>query len=147
MVVASHDRYLVERVTDTAYGMFGDGRLVHLPGGVDEYLGRLGGSATSAGPATSAAAATKVSADPASEVADGGMSAAEVRAAKKDLARLERQLAKLEDRIAKINEGLAEHGSDYDKIVELEAQLKAVRQEREETEMAWLELAEQVPGN
>ena len=40
MIVASHDRYLVERVTDTAYGMFGDGRLVHLPGGVDEYLAR-----------------------------------------------------------------------------------------------------------
>ena len=40
MVVASHDRYLVERVTDTAYGMFGDGRLVHLPGGIDEYLAR-----------------------------------------------------------------------------------------------------------
>ena len=33
MVVASHDRYLVERVCDTVYGMFGDGRLVHLPGG------------------------------------------------------------------------------------------------------------------
>ena len=40
IIVASHDRYLIERVTDTAYGMFGDGRLVHLPGGVDEYLAR-----------------------------------------------------------------------------------------------------------
>ena len=34
LIVASHDRYLIERVTDVAYGMFGDGRLVHLPGGV-----------------------------------------------------------------------------------------------------------------
>ena len=38
MVIASHDRYLVERVCDTVYGVFGDGRLTHLPGGVDEYL-------------------------------------------------------------------------------------------------------------
>ena len=41
MVIASHDRYLIERVTDHVYGMFGDGRLVHLPGGVDEYLSRI----------------------------------------------------------------------------------------------------------
>ena len=40
MVIASHDRYLVERVCDTVYAMFGDGRLTHLPGGVDEYLAR-----------------------------------------------------------------------------------------------------------
>src|SRR5215475_3780044 len=47
MVVASHDRYLVERVTDHVYGMFGDGRLVHLPGGVEEYLARAGARETS----------------------------------------------------------------------------------------------------
>ena len=38
MVIASHDRYLVERVCDTVYAVFGDGRLTHLPGGIDEYL-------------------------------------------------------------------------------------------------------------
>src|SRR5262249_10123414 len=41
LIVASHDRYLVERVTDAAYGMLGDGRLTHLPGGVEEYLYRV----------------------------------------------------------------------------------------------------------
>ena len=46
-----------------------------------------------------------------------------------------------------LNEKLADHGSDYDKIVELEAQLKAVQEERAQVEEAWLELAEQVPGN
>jgi hypothetical protein len=40
---------------------------------------------------------------------------------------------------------LAAHGSDYDKLVELDAQLKAVQQERGEVEEAWLELAERVP--
>ncbi|OJF15160.1 ABC-F family ATP-binding cassette domain-containing protein [Couchioplanes caeruleus] len=138
MVVASHDRYLVERVTDTAYGMFGDGRLVHLPGGVDEYLARTAGA-----PALAPVAAQAPGAAPAA-AAGNGMSAGELRAARKDLARLERQLAKLEDRIVKINEGLAEHGSDYDKIMELDAQLKAVQAERAQVEEAWLELAEQV---
>ena len=38
MVIASHDRYLVERVCDTVYALYGDGRLTHLPGGIDEYL-------------------------------------------------------------------------------------------------------------
>jgi ATP-binding cassette subfamily F protein uup len=137
MIVASHDRYLVERVTDTAFGMFGDGRLVHLPGGITEYLSRAGNPA--APPQT--AAATGRAAAPAA----AGMSAAEQRTARKDLTRLERQVAKLDERILKINEQLATHGSDYDKILELDAQLKAVQEERGQVEEAWLELAERVP--
>ncbi|GID25215.1 ABC-F family ATP-binding cassette domain-containing protein [Paractinoplanes brasiliensis] len=136
MIVASHDRYLVERVTDTAYGMFGDGRLVHLPGGIDEYLARAGAQ-------DSGVRGEK----PAPAAAATGLSAGDLRQARKDLARLERQLGKLEERIVKINEKLADHGSDYDKIMEYDAQLKAVQQERAEVEEAWLELAEQVPGN
>ncbi|MEV6490193.1 ABC-F family ATP-binding cassette domain-containing protein [Actinoplanes sp. NPDC051633] len=131
MIVASHDRYLVERVTETAYGMFGDGRLVHLPGGVDEYL------ATGQPQLTDDTQPVKIKSP--------GWSAGDLRAAKKELSRLERQLAKLEDRILKINESLAVHGSDYDKIIELDAQLKAVQEERARTEEAWLELAERVP--
>jgi ATPase subunit of ABC transporter with duplicated ATPase domains/uncharacterized protein (UPF0335 family) len=135
MIVASHDRYLVERVTDTAYGMFGDGRLVHLPGGVDEYLVRTAGRPATGVPETQAQQPT----------AESGMSAGELRQARKDLSRLERQLAKLEERVVRINEQLASHGSDYDKIIELDAQLKAVQEERAQVEEAWLELAEQVP--
>src|SRR5690606_37492094 len=40
LVVASHDRYLIERVCDTVFALFGDGRLTHLPGGVDDYTSR-----------------------------------------------------------------------------------------------------------
>ncbi len=141
MVVASHDRYLVERVTDTAYGMFGDGRLVHLPGGVDEYLARVTGKPAMGAPAYAVPERTP------SGATGTGMSAAEARQARKDLSRLERQLAKLDERESKINESLAVHGSDYDKIIELDAQLKTVREERAQVEEAWLELAEQVPEN
>ncbi|MFI5889440.1 ABC-F family ATP-binding cassette domain-containing protein [Actinoplanes sp. NPDC051513] len=135
MIVASHDRYLVERVTDTAYGMFGDGRLVHLPGGVDEYLARAATRLTGGVPETLGQATPSAT----------GRTAGELRQARKDLARLERQLAKLEERIFKINESLAEHGADYQKIIELEGQLKAVQEERGQVEEAWLELAETVP--
>jgi ABC-type multidrug transport system ATPase subunit len=134
MIVASHDRYLVERVTDTAYGMFGNGWLVHLPGGVEEYLARA------ATPAAPAAGRPGIPVAPAS-----GMSAAELRTARKELARLERQLAKLEERIGTLNQSLAEHGSDYPKIIELEAALKAGQEERGAAEDAWLELAERLP--
>ena len=37
LIVVSHDRYLLERVTDQQYAIL-DGRLRHLPGGIDEYL-------------------------------------------------------------------------------------------------------------
>ncbi|GAA1599678.1 ABC-F family ATP-binding cassette domain-containing protein [Actinoplanes couchii] len=135
MVVASHDRYLVERVTDKVFGMFGDSRMVHLPGGIDEYLDRVATPGSPAVPAKGLSSAAP---------AASGLSSGELRQAKKDLAKLERQMSKLTEKQAKINESLAVHGSDYGKLVELEAQLKAVQQEISDTEEAWLLLAEQV---
>ncbi|QLQ39179.1 ABC-F family ATP-binding cassette domain-containing protein [Micromonospora robiginosa] len=137
IVVASHDRYLIERVTDVAYGMFGDGRLVHLPGGIDEYLAR---AAAAGGPAP--ADLTPGTAAPARD----GMSAAEARTAKKELNRLERQIAKLEQKEANLHEQLAANATDYARVAELDAQLKEVRAERDRTEETWLALAEELPG-
>ena len=148
MIVASHDRYLVERVTDTVYGMFGDGRLVHLPGGIDEYLARTAGGPLSAGVSTatgSAAAGSSGSGSAAAGSAGSGMSAAEERTARKELGKLERQLSRLDQREKQLGEDLAAHGSDYDKIMELDAELKTVQGERAQVEEAWLELAEQLP--
>ncbi|WP_433347133.1 ABC-F family ATP-binding cassette domain-containing protein [Micromonospora sp. CA-111912] len=140
VIVASHDRYLIERVTESAYGMFGDGRLVHLPGGVDEYLARAANQplAVVAGESTATVGATP---------AAGGMSAAEARQAKKDLTRLERQIGKLDQREAALLDQLAANATDYAKVAELDAQLKDLRAEREQVEETWLALAEQVPGN
>ncbi|MGK5442319.1 ABC-F family ATP-binding cassette domain-containing protein [Micromonospora sp. URMC 105] len=137
VIVASHDRYLIERVTDVAYGMFGDGRLVHLPGGVDEYLARAGG----AEPARTSAAPTAAP----GAAAPTGMSAAEARQARKELGRLERQIAKLEQKETGLLDQLAAHATDYAKVAELDAQLKEVRAERERTEETWLTLADEIP--
>jgi len=76
-----------------------------------------------------------------------GTAAADVRAGRKELARLERQLTKLEDRIGSLNESLAEHGSDYAKLIELEAALDTAQKDRAAVEEAWLELAERLPAD
>jgi ABC-type multidrug transport system ATPase subunit len=136
LVVASHDRYLVERVTDVVFGMFGDGRLVHLPGGVDEYLARVTGAAPA--PAAVRAASAAVPAE------QSGMSAADVRAARKDLVRLERAVSRLTEREAVLHDELATHSTDYAKVADLDARLRELRAERERAEEEWLALAEQV---
>ncbi|WP_200209529.1 ABC-F family ATP-binding cassette domain-containing protein [Micromonospora coerulea] len=141
IIVASHDRYLIERVTDSVYGMFGDGRLVHLPGGVDEYLDR----ASTDRPAPTRGQLTPAPAAPTGG-APTGMSAAEVRVAKKELSRLERQVGKLEQKEATLLDQLAAHATDYARVAELDAQLKELRAERERTEEAWLALAEELPA-
>src|SRR5439155_17861975 len=117
LVVASHDRYLVERVCDTVVGMFGDGRLRDLPGGVEEYLAAL---STVEDPAPAAPTPTP-------------SAAADLRGAKKELARLERQLDRLHQREATLHEQLAVHATDYEKVAALDADLRAVQAERAET--------------
>lgn len=137
LVVASHDRYLIERVTDAVYGMFGDGRLVHLPGGIDDYLRQ---TTVAAGEAAAPPAARKPSGRP-----DRGASR-DARAARKELARLERQVARLEEREAALHDQLARNATDFAKLSELDAQLRAVRAERTRAEEEWLSLADQVSG-
>jgi ABC transport system ATP-binding/permease protein len=135
LVVASHDRYFVERVADMVYAMFGDARLVHLPGGIDEYLAKAGS------PEKPHVRGTRTQEVPAGQP---GISAAEIRQIKKDLARLERQIGKLTQREADLSEQLAAHATDYVRLAELDAELRAVRAEREQAEETWLMLAEQV---
>ncbi len=127
LIVASHDRYLVERVTDAAYGMLGDGKLTHLPGGVEEYLYRV------------AVPPAEPERAPARERRDS-------RADKKELTRLERQLARYAEREAALHEQLAQHATDYEKVAALDAELRGVHEEKARTEEAWLELAERVEG-
>ncbi|WP_431680068.1 ABC-F family ATP-binding cassette domain-containing protein [Kitasatospora sp. KL5] len=131
MIVISHDRFFIERTTDTVYALLGDRRMRMLPNGVDEYLERRARMAEASAPAVAAPAA------PAKPAAD-------TRLAKKEMQKLERQIAKLDDQESKLHSRLAEHAADFSKVAELDAQLRKVRDEKEELEMAWLELAEQV---
>ncbi|OBH12727.1 ABC-F family ATP-binding cassette domain-containing protein [Mycobacterium sp. E3247] len=128
LIVVSHDRYLLERVTDQQYAIL-DGRLRHLPGGIDEYL-RL------------AAARTGAPAQPARPEA-AGMSGAERRAAEKELAGIDRRLARLADQIADKHHELAGHDqADHVGIARLTAELRALEDEVASTESRWLDLSE-----
>jgi ATPase subunit of ABC transporter with duplicated ATPase domains len=124
MIVASHDRYLVERVCESVYALPGDGTLRHLPGGVDEYVNAL------RPPEPAPAAVREQRTDP--------------RQAKKDLARLERQLEKLTQREERLHAQLAEHATDYAKVAELDEALRTLTAERVALEEQWLVLADEV---
>ncbi len=141
LVVVSHDRYFLERVTDSVWALLGDGDLRMLPRGVEEYLerrrglsaaGKLGGRGTDEITGGAGAAAT----------ADDAVSPAERRTARKALARIEKQLEKLGDQDAAINAQLLEAATDPTRLTELGMQLSAVRAQRDELEMEWLVAAE-----
>jgi ATP-binding cassette subfamily F protein uup len=136
LLVVSHDRYFLERVCDRVVALLGDGGLRDLPGGVDEYLTRRRAIAV-AGDALSE-----------SRVALSGprsdSSAGEVRAARKELARLERQLEKLRERESKVYAEMAAAASDHQRVLGLDAALRGLRDERAVMEDRWLELADQV---
>jgi ATPase subunit of ABC transporter with duplicated ATPase domains len=134
LVVASHDRYLIERVTDDTYALFGDGAVTHLPGGVDEYLGRA-----TAPPAVDGQAGGGRVAEPRRQSHDP-------RDRRRELARLERQVGRLEQEEARLHEELARHATDHEKLTELDARLREVRSERDRAEEAWLTLADAEPG-
>lgn len=134
MVIASHDRYLVERVCDTVYALLGDGRLTHLPGGIEQYVASL---PTDDLPGVHDPVVSK-GAPP----APSAVSASDARAAKKELSRLERTIGKLDQREAQLHGQLATHATDYEKVSALDAELRAVQAEKGAAEEQWLELAE-----
>jgi ATP-binding cassette subfamily F protein uup len=136
LVVISHDRYLIERVTDSVWALFGDGTLTHLPRGIEEYLQRRAvdladsPAASGSGALTSAAPVT---------------SAAEQRAARKELSRVERSIGKLDGREKALHAELAEAATDPGRLQTLGAELKAVRAEKDAAEEQWMALAESAP--
>ncbi|WP_194421927.1 ABC-F family ATP-binding cassette domain-containing protein [Microbacterium abyssi] len=131
LLVVSHDRYFLERVTDQQYAVLG-GHLRHLPGGVDEYL-RLR-SAEKNAPAVGAKAA-------ATPQLDG----AALRAAQKEVASLERKIQKLTEQIDRSKHALVEHDqSDYEGLAEKMKAIAGLETEVEENELRWLELSEQL---
>ncbi|MGP3989498.1 ABC-F family ATP-binding cassette domain-containing protein [Streptomyces sp. 3N207] len=145
LVVISHDRYFIERTTDRVHALLGDATLRMLPRGIDEYLerrARMEARAAAAAPVAAPAGngtAAKASATSANAPAKP---AALSRAAQKEMQRIERQLEKAEQREAALHAEMAEHATDFERIGGLDAELREVREKREELEMRWLELAE-----
>jgi ATP-binding cassette subfamily F protein uup len=132
LVVVSHDRYFLERVTEHVVALLGDGKLSFLGGGVEEYLDRIRAARSTppAGPKPS-----EGSAGPARSAA------AQERLARKELQRLERQLERLSAREAGLTADLAANATDYEKLTKLGADLRAVQSEKSDLEDRWLTIA------
>ena len=135
LVVVSHDRYLLERVTDHQVALPGDGSLRDLPGGVEQYLAMR----------REAAAAPAAPDGARSGKGEGDAPAARRRRAAKELARIERRM----DRAAGVVEALharleavSADPSRAGELARLGRDLVAARAEHEELETAWLEAAQ-----
>ena len=139
LIVVSHDRYFLERVTDQQYALI-DGHLRHLPGGVDEYLRlRAGQRREERAEASSERRESRQAAQD-----SGELSGAEQHEARKKLGALERRIDKLQRQVDRDTESMAAvDPSDY---VELGKRAQAVDDKRAEIdrlENEWLELGEQ----
>ena len=130
LVVVSHDRYFLERVTDDVYALMGDGGVRHLPGGIEQYVELRRGAAEASSPPAAAAPARATP------------NQAVVRAARKEAARLERALEKLAAREAQLHEDMAAAATDFGRLRALQDDLTALGAERDQLEAAWLEASE-----
>ena len=167
LIVVSHDRYLLERVTDQQFALIG-GKIRHLPGGVQDYLDMTeaikNGKDPFAGEKTdktgkgqkngvaddSTANVGSVAADSAVPSDESAKSTPKLTGkafheASKRVAAIERKLAKLEEQKADLETQMAAHDpSDYEGLNKLNEQLQAVTDESESLEMEWMELSEQL---
>ena len=137
LIVVSHDRYFIERVTDQQYAIF-DGHLRHLPGGVDEYLRlrTLQKARGDAAPSRPAGAATS------SAPQAVALSGADRRSAQKELSSIDRRLERLQSDLDAIDVRLADSHDDYEALLDLQNRRAAVTDEVASLEERWLELSE-----
>ena len=158
LIVVSHDRYLLERVTDQQFALI-DGKIRHLPGGVDEYLqiveklqrdhenssgttGTVGASST-ANASSAANSTTKESSE--STVIEPKLTGKAYHDATRRVAAIERKLAKLEDQKSNIESQMASHDpSDFVGLQALNEELQQNAQETSDLEEEWMELSEQL---
>jgi ATPase subunit of ABC transporter with duplicated ATPase domains len=133
LVVVSHDRYLIERVTDQQYAVL-DGHLRHLPKGVEQYL-ELRSKAVAAGLAPAPQSSPPVH--------TSALKGADLRNAQKEFAAAGRKIEKLQGQIGDIHLKLAEHDqSDYAGLGTLSTELRALESSLTDLETRWLELSE-----
>ena len=140
LVVISHDRYLIERIADNTYALFGDGKLTNLPGGIQQYLDQRADQARTAGVLDLGQGQP--------EAVEKQMSSQEERELQKKMKALERKIAKENERAEALEAEIAalSEAGDFDAIGAKTKELNAVKDAREELEMEWLELGETLEG-
>jgi len=157
LVVVSHDRYFVERVCDDVYALTDGGGIVHLPGGIAQYLEQRRDaherprSASSARDRLAPGAQPPAATQPASRAQPAP--GAQIRASRKEAQRLERELKRLEraierlgEREAALSEQMRASATDHGRLIELQSELDQLVTERGAQETAWLEASESLEG-
>ena len=127
LIVVTHDRYFLERVTDVSYALSGDGRCELLPGGIEQYL---------------ASRAVGSRAEPAGGAVRAESAGAAARRARKEMGRIETQLGRVDEQIAGLHERMAAAAHDHVRLGELNAELSATLRRKDDLEEAWLAAAE-----
>ena len=149
LLLVTHDRYLMERVTDNQYALI-NGKIRHLPRGVDEYLelvGRTtderGGVVASSSGKASASKQTSTSVDEQATGAASKLSGGEIRALRKSMASAERKMDTLRGKIEGIHQAMTEvDPSDYVKLGDMQKEIKQIEAQVEALEEEWMEAAE-----
>lgn len=147
LILVTHDRYLMERVTDQQFALI-DGHLRHVPGGVDEYLHLASSAGLSGGqggsPTFARTGAGKSDAKP-DGTASTGLSNAERQRLRKEAASLERRMDTQRKRIDELEAQMA--AVDPTDYLALETQQRKIDEARaaiDDLETAWLEVSEQL---
>ena len=153
LILVTHDRFLMERVTDQQWALI-NGTLRHVPGGVDEYLcltegSSAGGTARPQAPGFGAgrdgAAAAPASAHEGPQGAQVGLSNAERQRLKKEVASLERKMETRWVKMEELEQGMyAIDPTDFAALTAQQEAIAAARDELDELEMAWLEASERL---
>jgi DNA repair exonuclease SbcCD ATPase subunit len=133
LIVVSHDRYLLERVTDQQYAVL-NGHLRHLPGGIDEYLRLDSATVDVVAPVRAAAPAST-------------LSGADRHQLEKDIKSLNRQIENLRNTVATLHTEFAAHDqSDYEGLTALSEKMRASTENLDSLEVRWLEATGKLDG-
>lgn len=155
LIVVSHDRYLLERVTDQQFALI-DGKIRHLPGGVDEYLNIMEENARAnmqeskadfeaSSRAVAGDSSDADSAEKSNQKYEAKLSGKAYYDATRRVSAIERKLEKLEEEKSEIEQKMASHNpSDFVGLQELNEKLQANQSESSALEEEWLALSEQI---
>lgn len=135
LVVVSHDRYLLERITDHQVAVL-DGKVRGLPGGVDQYLELA---------AHSKATDTSATVEQTSVGVVKERDAAKERQARKDMDRAERKMNRLREQLEAngVRQGELVTAGDFDKLADLGREAADIQSQIDELEEEWMAAAEE----
>lgn len=148
LILVSHDRYLMERVTDQQFVLM-DGKLQHVPGGVDEYLRLIADRRRQAAEEAERAESREVSATCA-EVNDSPCAETRIPLAGGQAYEARKTLASCERKLETLNKQMDEHranaalvdASDYEALIDHQNVLSKLENQISDLETQWIELTE-----